>query len=274
MRVPTRPSPSVGFRFPSRSYAFSSFSSLSSVFSFFRAPFRPLLTTATPLPPLDDFNCNIVWCDDVLCTCLWVSTAALTTTTRHSTFDAHPGQHRCVGDGYMDSTAPLRVICNYDNHTQHQPRHCCFSVLFEYVAACFVTAALVAAFIMFGIPFYSHTWFAPCLSCWQVLGGLGRVHGTCCSPFKQAFGAWPGKGCSQCGVMMFSEFRVAGCDTQFHEEAQSDIAYCSSDSADGYTEAETWVTYNSLQSSGGAGCGSGGAFSNYWLGVMCASLQK
>jgi len=102
--------------------------------------------------------------------------------------------------------------------------------------------------IMVGIPFYGHTWFAPSMSNWQEFGGQGQVQGECCGPFKNTFGAKPGKGCSQCGVMMFSEIRAAGCDTQFHAETKSDIAYCSSDSADGYTEAGTWVTYNSLES--------------------------
>lgn len=102
--------------------------------------------------------------------------------------------------------------------------------------------------IMVGIPFYGHTWYAPSMSGWQSFGGQGSIQGKCCGPFTQTYGAKPGKGCSQCGVMMFSEIRAAGCDTSFDAETQSDIAYCSSDSADGYTEAGTWITYNSLQS--------------------------
>merc|ERR1719329_1446310 len=102
--------------------------------------------------------------------------------------------------------------------------------------------------IMVGIPFYGHTWYAPGMSGWEEFGGQGQIQGECCGPFAQTYGAKPGKGCSQCGVMMFSEIRAAGCDTQFHDETKSDIAYCSSASADGYTEAGTWITYNSLNS--------------------------
>lgn len=102
--------------------------------------------------------------------------------------------------------------------------------------------------IMVGIPFYGHTWFAPSMSGWQNFGGQGQIQGECCGPFKETYGAKPGKGCSQCGVMMFSEIRAAGCDTTFDSETKSDIAYCSSASADGYTEAGTWITYNSLES--------------------------
>merc|ERR1712127_209477 len=102
--------------------------------------------------------------------------------------------------------------------------------------------------IMVGIPFYGHTWFAPSMSNWQNFGGQGQIQGECCGPFKETYGAKPGKGCSQCGVMMFSEIRAAGCDTTFDSETKSDIAYCSSASADGYTEAGTWITYNSVES--------------------------
>ena len=47
---------------------------------------------------------------------------------------------------------------------------------------------------------------------------------------------------------MYSEILAAGCDTQFDDETQSDMMYCSSVGQDGYTEAGTWATYNSLES--------------------------
>jgi len=48
--------------------------------------------------------------------------------------------------------------------------------------------------------------------------------------------------------MMYSEILAAGCDTKFDDETKSDVMYCSSAGKDGYTEAGTWVTYNSLES--------------------------
>jgi len=102
--------------------------------------------------------------------------------------------------------------------------------------------------IMVGIPFYGHTWYESSMSDWQNFGGQGQIQGQCCGDFKQTYGGKPGKGCSQCGVMMYSEILAAGCDTQFDDETKSDIMYCSSAGKDGYTEAGTWATYNSLES--------------------------
>lgn len=101
---------------------------------------------------------------------------------------------------------------------------------------------------MLGIPLYGHTWFQPGMSDWQKFGGKGAVQGQCCGPFKSTFGAKPGKGCSQCGVMMYSEILAAGCSNQYDNETKSDVMYCSSAGKDGYTEAGTWITYNGKQS--------------------------
>jgi len=102
--------------------------------------------------------------------------------------------------------------------------------------------------IMVGVPFYGHTWYKPGMSNWQQWAGQGEIQGECCGPFKATYGAKPGKACAQCGVMMYSEILAAGCDTTFDDETKSDIMYCSSAGGDGYTEAGTWITYNSLES--------------------------
>lgn len=113
----------------------------------------------------------------------------------------------------------------------------------------YLEAGVEAEKIMVGIPFYGHTWYKPGMSSWQSFGGSGEVQGQCCGPFKSTYGAKPGKGCSQCGVMMYSEILAAGCDSTFDDETKSDIAYCSSTGKDsGYTEAGTWITYNSQKS--------------------------
>jgi len=118
----------------------------------------------------------------------------------------------------------------------------------DYTIQGYMEAGVPAEKIMVGIPFYGHTWYKPGMTGWQSFGNSAEVQGQCCGPFKSTYGAKPGKGCNQCGVMMYTEIQAAGCDSTFDEETQSDIAYCSSAGSDGYTEAGTWVTYNSKKS--------------------------
>merc|ERR1711865_173097 len=91
-------------------------------------------------------------------------------------------------------------------------------------------------------------WYKPGMTGWQNFGGQGEIQGECCGPFAQTYGAKPGMACAQCGVMMYSEILAAGCDTSFDPETKSDVMYCSSAGKDGYTEAGTWATYNSVES--------------------------
>lgn len=118
----------------------------------------------------------------------------------------------------------------------------------DYTIKGYLAEGVPASKIMVGIPFYGHTWYKPGMTGWQNWGGQGEIQGECCGPFAQTYGAKPGNACSQCGVMMYSEILAAGCDTQFDDETQSDVMYCSSAGQDGYTEAGTWATYNSLES--------------------------
>merc|ERR1719420_981695 len=119
----------------------------------------------------------------------------------------------------------------------------------DYTIQGYLEAGVPASKIMVGIPFYGHTWYKPGMSSPATFGQSGEVQGQCCGPFKSTYGGKPGKGCSQCGVMMYSEILAAGCDSTFDDETQSDIAYCSSAGKDGgYTEAGTWITYNSKKS--------------------------
>ena len=60
-----------------------------------------------------------------------------------------------------------------------------------------------------GIPFYGHAWFMPGLTQPDQFGGNGKIQGECCGPFQQTFGAKPGKACSQCGLMMYTEIQAA-----------------------------------------------------------------
>jgi len=101
--------------------------------------------------------------------------------------------------------------------------------------------------MMVGLAMYGHTWYSPNLDNWQVMGGPSQKQGKCFGPFKDTYGAKPGKGCNQCGVMMFSEIEAAACESHFDEVTQSDIAYCSQAGQDGYTEAGTWITYQSVK---------------------------
>ena len=92
LRVPTRPSPSKGF------------------FSFYRVP------TLSPFSSSSSF----VVLSPGLSRHLAASAFRDTTTTsrrlplqlclvQRLSVHVHPGQHCCVGDGFMDSTAPLHV---------------------------------------------------------------------------------------------------------------------------------------------------------------------
>jgi len=144
-----------------------------------------------------------------------------------------------IADGApMSPNAPL--------YTPSAPNTVQMSI--DYTIQGYLTAGVEASKIMVGIPFYGHTWFSPGMSSWQKFGASGSVQGQCCGPFKSTYGAKPGKACSQCGVMMYSEILAAGCDTTFDDETKSDIMYCASAGKDGYTEAGTWITYASKQS--------------------------
>lgn len=118
----------------------------------------------------------------------------------------------------------------------------------DYTIQGYIAAGVPTEKIMLGIPLYGHTWYGTGMSDWKSFGGQGSVQGECCGPFKSTFGAKPGKACSQCGVMMYSEILAAGCSTTYDDETKSDIMYCDSAGQDGYTEAGTWITYNDKKS--------------------------
>lgn len=109
--------------------------------------------------------------------------------------------------------------------------------------------------IVVGIPFYSHTWFAPNMKNPHAFGGKGIIQGDCCGPFKNTYGGKPGQGSEQCGLMMYSEILAAlggedgNTSVYFDNQTQSAIAYFASPGADGgYTEAGTWITFNNPES--------------------------
>ena len=106
--------------------------------------------------------------------------------------------------------------------------------------------------ITIGVPFYSHTWFAPDLvsqgDSWKAFGHKGVVQGSCCGPFKTTFGAQPGPGCQMCGLYMYSEILAAGGDQWYDNQTQSGVAFFPKQGQDGYTAAGTWISYNPPQS--------------------------
>lgn len=105
--------------------------------------------------------------------------------------------------------------------------------------------------IRVGMPYYGHTWYAPSKSGddWKTWGGVATVQGKCCGPFKSTYGGMFGKGCQQCGTMMYSETQAAKPqDKYFDPVTKSDIAYFSSAGADSHTEKGIWLSYNSKES--------------------------
>jgi len=123
----------------------------------------------------------------------------------------------------------------------------------NYTISGYLAAGVPAAKIMVGMAMYGHTWYKQGLSNWQQFGQKGEVQGKCCGTFKSTYGAAPGKACSQCGVMMYSEITAAlgqgnGCDTYHDSATATDIAYCASEGADSYTAAGVWISYQGEES--------------------------
>lgn len=124
----------------------------------------------------------------------------------------------------------------------------------DYTIQGYLKAGVPASKIMVGIPFYGHTWYAPGLGgdAWHGFGLNGTIQGACCGPFKQTYGAKPGKACSQCGVMMYSEILEAlggSEDGSYHDtQTESDIAYMGQAGHDSYTAAGTWISYSGAKS--------------------------
>lgn len=121
----------------------------------------------------------------------------------------------------------------------------------NYTVAHYLKAGVPKNKMRVGIPYYGHTWFAPSKSGddWKTWGGVAQVQGECCGPFKQTYGAKFGKGCQQCGTMMYSELQAAKAqDTYYDTVTKSDIAYFSSAGADSHTEKGTWLSYNGVDS--------------------------
>jgi len=120
----------------------------------------------------------------------------------------------------------------------------------NYTVTHYLGAGVPANKIRIGIPYYGHTWYNPdASSTWKTWGATAKVQGKCCGPFKSTYGALFGKGCQQCGTMMFSETEAAKPDNKYFDPVtQSDIAWFSSAGADSHTEKGTWVSYNGIKS--------------------------
>jgi len=121
----------------------------------------------------------------------------------------------------------------------------------NYSISHYLSAGVPPSKIRAGIPYYGHTWYAPSKSGddWKTWGGVAQVQGECCGPFKSTYGAKFGKGCQQCGTMMYSELEAAQPQDKYYDPVtKSDIAYFSSAGADSHTEKGTWLSYNDVQS--------------------------
>jgi chitinase len=121
----------------------------------------------------------------------------------------------------------------------------------NYTIAHYLKVGVDKSKIRVGMPYYGHTWFAPSKSGddWKTWGGEAKVQGECCGPFKATYGGKFGKGCQQCGTMMYSEMQAAKPQDQYYDPVtKSDIAYWSSAGADSHTEKGIWLSYNSVES--------------------------
>lgn len=139
------------------------------------------------------------------------------------------------------------------NQPLYTPKAPALQMSVNYTISGYLAAGVPPSKIMVGMAMYGHTWWKQGLDNWQQFGNKGEVQSKCCGPFKSTYGAAPGKACSQCGVMMYSEVQAAlgdsnGCTTFHDAETASDIAYCSSTGSDSYTAAGTWISYQGIDS--------------------------
>lgn len=121
----------------------------------------------------------------------------------------------------------------------------------NYTMSYYLQVGVPKSKIRVGIPYYGHTWYAPGKQGddWKTWGGTAVIQGECCGPFKATYGAKFGKGCQQCGTMMYSELQAANAThTYFDPITKSDIAYWAVDGLDAHTEKGTWLTYNGVES--------------------------
>lgn len=120
----------------------------------------------------------------------------------------------------------------------------------NYTISHYLEVGVPAKKIRVGIPFYGHTWYnSDAGDNWKTWGADVEIQGQCCGEFKNTYGGKYGKGCQQCGTMMFSETEAAKPQlTYFDDETKSNIAYFTARGADGYTEKGIWITYNGVES--------------------------
>lgn len=121
----------------------------------------------------------------------------------------------------------------------------------NYTVGHYLASGVPRSKIRIGIPYYGHTWYAPGKTGddWKTWGGEAVIQGKCCGPFKSTYGALWGKGCQQCGTMMYSEMQLAQATMQYYDNVtKSNIAYWADAGADDHTEKGTWLTYNGVES--------------------------
>lgn len=120
----------------------------------------------------------------------------------------------------------------------------------NYTISHYLTTGVAPSKIRAGIPYYGHTWYNDDAGdTWKTWGATAKVQGQCCGPFKSTYGGKFGKGCQQCGTMMYSETQAAKPQNNYFDPVtHSDIAYFTSRGSDGYTDKGIWLSYNSPRS--------------------------
>jgi len=106
----------------------------------------------------------------------------------------------------------------------------------------YLAAGVPANKIMIGAALYGHTWYVPGASNWQSYGLTGQLQNECCGVFKATYGAEPGVGSQQCGLLMTSEIQnlLGGLSGYLDPVSQTMIGYQSSQGV--------WVSFDNAQS--------------------------
>ena len=128
-------------------------------------------------------------------------------------------------------------------------RFLCFLIF--WICIDYLSQGVPANKLSLGLALYGHTWLVPGLNQenqWAKFGIPATISPGCCQAWNHTYGSQPGQYCIQCGMFTIDEIYAAGFDTIYDEETNTNIGYLTHPGSDGYTYANTWVSYQDKES--------------------------